>query len=179
MCSGGENHHHCIPQWSKLAPSSFPHSLLQGAWQVVLIVSPQRSMSCILISFKRIGFSTSSNDPYQFVSFVTCKTNLLYILEYMHTHCNGSVIDCFSLVTHVHLVSSNLEIQNFKHLTWPIVRANLNITMLHFLLFRNVRCYTNSILRHASMLRLQNFVISCALWLPHVCKFYKHAATCL
>ena len=164
MCSGGENHYHCIPQWSKLGPSSFPYSLLQGVWQVIFYCVS--TTLHVLFSFKRIGFNTTSNDPYQLVSFVTYKTKLWYILDFIHAHCNGSVINCFSLVMHVHLVSSTLEIQIFKHLTWPIVRANLNIIMLHFSLFRNVTCYTNSILRHASMLRLQNFVLSCALWLP-------------
>lgn len=40
---------HNYPQWFKLAPSNFPHFLLQGVWHVVLIVSPQCFSSCILV----------------------------------------------------------------------------------------------------------------------------------
>ena len=46
-------------------------------------------------------------------------------------------------------------------------RTNSNCPRVSFVLFHNVTCYTNSIY-HASMLTLQNSVISCALWLPQV-----------
>ena len=115
----------------------------QGVWQVVFIASPQCSPSCILISFERISTSASSHDPHQLVSFVANKANLMYMLDFIHAHYNRSVVDCFSLVTHVHFISSNLDIQTFKHLSWPIV--SINSTLQCFTL-----CY--SIMSHATII---------------------------
>ena len=70
----------------------------------------------------------------------------MYIMDFIHTHCSKSVVDWFSLVTHMHIVTPSLEIQTFKHLSWPIVSVNFNITMLHFVLFLNVTCYINYLL---------------------------------
>jgi hypothetical protein len=66
----------------------------------------------------------------------------------IHAHRSQSVVDCFSLMTHILLVSSNLESETFKHPTWPIVSVNLNFTMLNFMLFHNITCYTTSLSTH-------------------------------
>ena len=92
--------------------------------------------------------NASSGDPQQLVLFAANKKNLMYIVDFIYAHCNQNVVDCFSSVTHVHLISSNFEFQTFKHLTWPIVSINFNITMLHFVLYHNVTCYINSLLSH-------------------------------
>ena len=84
-------------------------------------------------------------------------------VQIINTHCNQSVVNCFSIVTYVHLVSSNLEIQAFEHLTWPIVSVNFNIIMLHFVLFQNVTCYTNSLLScvYVNTIELLNITYDC------------------
>ena len=146
MCSWRQNHLRRYPQSSKLPPSNFPYSMPQGVCQVVLIASLQHSLPCILISFERINTNTSPGYPHQLVSFVAHKTNFLYVLDYVLAQCNQSVVNCFSIVMHVHLGSSNLHTQIFKHLTWPIVSVNFNIIMLHFVLFHNVTSYTTFLL---------------------------------
>ena len=136
--------------------------VLQGVWQAISFVGlfgvPIALSILYSLSFKMISNNTSLSDPHQLVSFVTNKTNVLYIRNVIYAHCNQSVVNCFSLVTHVHLVSLNLEIQTSKHQTWPIVSVNFNIAMLYFVLFHSVTCYTNSLLSciHANTIELHN-----------------------
>ena len=104
--------------------------------QDVFIASLQCSPSCILSSVEMINTNTWLSDPHQLVSFVANKTNMMYILDSIHTRCNRSVVDCCSIVKR----------QIFNHLTWPTVSVKFNITMLHFVLFHSVTCYKNSLL---------------------------------
>jgi hypothetical protein len=130
-------------------------------WLLACSASPQCSLSHIFLSFERIYTSTSSGHPHELVSFAANMTNLMHILGFIHAHCNQSVVNCFSLVAHImHLVSLNFNIQIFKHLTWPIVSVNFNITMLHFVLFHNVTSYTNSLSSyiHVNNIKLHNII---------------------
>jgi hypothetical protein len=77
-------------------------------------VSPQRSSSCSLISFERIGISSESGDPRQTLSFVANQTNLLYIQDFIHVLCNRCIVYCFSSIR-IYILF--LQILRFKPLS--------------------------------------------------------------
>ena len=56
----------------------------------------------------------------------------MYIVDVIHAHYIRSVVICFSLVMNMHLVSSNLEVQTFKHLPLANCEHQFTNTMLHF-----------------------------------------------
>ena len=130
---------------------------------------PQRSPCCILILFERTNVITLSGDPHQLVSFVAKTTKLFYVLDFIHNHCNISVVNCLSLVKRAPCFFKYYDFKPLSTLRGWLWASKINITMLHFVLFHNIACYNESLIAriHVNTEELRNITCTCY----HTCDY--------